>query len=44
MQKKGILGKRADNGGTACGTCSVKGCENEADYYVDFDKSEVKFD
>ena len=40
---RGILGKRADDGGTACGTCSVKGCENEANYYVDFNKNEVKF-
>lgn len=39
---KGILGKRCDDGGTASGTCSVKGCENEANYYVDFDKDEVK--
>lgn len=41
---RGILGKRVDDGGTACGTCSVKGCENEANYYADFDKNEVKFD
>ena len=40
---RNILGKRVDDGGTACGTCSVKGCENEADYYVDFDENEVKF-
>ena len=38
---KDILGNRVDDGG-ACGTCSVKGCENEADYYVDFDKDEVE--
>lgn len=24
--------------------CSVKGCENEADYYVDFLKNEVAFE
>ena len=40
---KDILGNRADDGGCACGTCSVSGCENEADYYVDFDKDEVLF-
>lgn len=40
---KGILGNRADDGGTACGTCSVKGCANDADYYVDFNMNEVAF-
>lgn len=40
---KGILGNRADDGGTACGTCSVKGCNNEANYYVDFGINEVAF-
>ncbi len=40
---KGVLGNRADDGGTACGTCSVKGCENDADYYVDFNMNEVTF-
>lgn len=40
---RGILGNRCDEGGTACGTCSVSGCENDADYYVDFDKDEVSF-
>ena len=38
---RGILGDRASIG--AMGTCSVKGCENEADYYVDFNKNEVSF-
>lgn len=38
---RGILGKRASDG--AMGTCSVKCCENEADYYVDFSKDEVEF-
>ena len=33
---RGILGDRFDDGGSACGTCSVLGCENEAHYYVDF--------
>lgn len=39
---KGILGNRVDNG-CGGGICSVKGCENEADYYVDFDMNEVTF-
>lgn len=39
---KRILGNRCDDGGACNGTCSVKGCTNEADYYVDFDKSEVE--
>lgn len=38
---KGILGKRIDVG--AMGTCSVKGCQNEANYYVDFDPKEINF-
>lgn len=40
---RGILGQRPDDGGTACATCSVAGCENEADYYVDFKREEVEF-
>lgn len=40
---KGILGNRADDGGIAWATCYVKGCNNEADYYVDFDMNEVEF-
>ena len=28
----------------AMGTCSVQGCENEADYYVDFNMTEVSFE
>lgn len=40
---RGILGKRCDASGTAMGTCSVKGCWREADYYVDFDKNEISF-
>lgn len=39
---RGILGNRADRG-SAWGTCSVKGCNNEADYYVDFHMDEVEF-
>lgn len=38
---RGILGSRASDG--AMGTCSVKGCENEANYYVDFNEKEVTF-
>lgn len=40
---RNILGNRVDDGGIAQGTCSVRGCTNEADYYVDFDKNEVEF-
>lgn len=38
---KSILGNRADDCGS--GFCSVKGCDKEADYYVDFDADEVEF-
>lgn len=38
---RGILGSRCDDGGTAQGTCSVNGCSNQADYYVDFGIHEV---
>lgn len=38
---KNILGNRVDDCGS--GFCSVKGCSNEADYYVDFDMNEVTF-
>lgn len=38
---KSILGQRASIG--AIGICSVKGCENEANYYVDFDEKEITF-
>ena len=33
-----ILGNRIDDCGS--GLCSVNGCSNEADYYVDFDMNE----
>ena len=33
--RKILLG-HFDDGGTAQAICSVKGCNNEADYYVDF--------
>lgn len=39
---RGILGGRCDDGGSAQGTCSVKGCDNTANYYVDFNPNEVK--
>ena len=38
-----ILGNRCDDGGTAQGMCSVKGCNNTANYYVDFNPNEVTF-
>lgn len=37
---RGILGSRCDDG--AQGMCSVKGCNNQADYYVDFKPNETK--
>ncbi len=36
-----ILAGHASDG--AAGTCSVKGCQNEAEYYLDFKKEEVSF-
>lgn len=39
---RGILGNRCDDGG-AMGICSVKGCKNEANYYVDFNRNEIAF-
>lgn len=39
---RGILGNRFDDGGTAQGTCSVKGCNNQANYYVDFYQNDTK--
>ena len=38
---RAILGNRVDSGAFA--TCSVKGCNNEASYYVDFNMNEVTF-
>ena len=38
---KGVVGSRVDDCGSGC--CSVKGCTNEADYYVDFHMDEVEF-
>ena len=38
---KDILEDKYSDG--AGGTCSVQGCENEADYYVDFALTEVNF-
>lgn len=39
---RGILRGRFDGNGSAQATCSVKGCNNEASYYVDFNLNEVK--
>ena len=39
---KNILGSRVSHDGSGC--CSVCGCWNEADYYVDFDMNEVEFE
>lgn len=36
------LVNKLDHG--AMGTCSVAGCNNEADYYIDFEQSEVQFE
>lgn len=41
---KNILKGRFDEKGTAQGTCSVEGCNNEADYYVDFQTTECSFE
>lgn len=38
---KSVLGDRMDDAGQ--GTCSVEGCEHEADYYIDFGMDEVIF-
>ena len=38
---KNIFDNRVSDGS---GCCSVNGCENEADYYVDFLKDEVSFE
>lgn len=40
---KSILGNRVDDDNSAWGTCSVKGCYNFADFYVDFNANEVEF-
>lgn len=39
---RSILKNKSSSGGSGLATCSVKGCENKADYYVDFDGAEVK--
>ena len=42
---KGILGKRAHKDGSGVASCYVCGCENtNADWYIDFDPSEVIFE
>lgn len=37
-----LEGRFEDN--AAQGICSVEGCENEAEYYVDFDMDEVEIE
>lgn len=39
---RGILGDRVDYS-SPWGTCFVKGCNNLASYYVDFNMNEVEF-
>jgi hypothetical protein len=42
---KNILGEnRIDNNSSGLGVCSVDGCWNEYDCYVDFDMNEVEFE
>lgn len=38
---RNMLGSRCSDVGEAQGTCSVEGCSNEADYYVDFKTEEI---
>ena len=38
---KDMISSKTSTG--AMGTCSVEGCNNEADYYVDFNENEVTF-
>lgn len=46
---KDVLTNELDNGGTACGSCSVYECENTGEdseslhYYIDFDITQVEF-
>lgn len=39
---KTILGGRCSDTGEEQGICSVEGCDNEADYYVDFKRDEIE--
>ncbi len=39
---RSILGNRVSESASDSAICSVKGCNNKADYYVDFDGAEVK--
>ena len=39
---KDLLGRKRIDEYAACGTCSVYGCNNEADHYVDFKEKEIK--
>ena len=38
---RNMLGSKCSDIGEAQGTCSVEGCSNEADYYVDFKTEEI---
>lgn len=42
LNKYNVFGNRIDECGSGC--CSVKGCRNEADHYVDFSRDEVVFE
>lgn len=39
---RSILGNRVSESASDSAICSVKGCNNKADYYVDFDGVEVQ--
>lgn len=41
---KDILGKRISISGAKENICSVKGCCEETEYYVDFKENEVRFE
>lgn len=40
VDKHNIDKNKLDNGGSGC--CMVLNCENEADYYIDFEDGEVE--
>ena len=42
LNKYNVFENRIDECGSGC--CSVKGCRNEADHYVDFSRDEVVFE
>lgn len=41
---KDILGERISKSGAKDNMCSVRGCFEETEYYVDFKKDEVRFE